>query len=135
MVSVTPSVQFARLTKRDASTEHEATARINSQMPLEVKVERADLVIDNDGSQEALTQRVASVAPRVRFSTEFRLFFDCFSTDFVCFDAAGASDAPTVALQRAAAICHAAAGLCRAVVSQIVVSTRQRLTDESGVSL
>ena len=65
VVSVTPATQLARLTKRDTSTEQEASARINSQMPLADKVERADIVVDNDGSEEALAQRVASLAPRL----------------------------------------------------------------------
>ena len=35
---------------RDGSTEAEATARIEAQMPLAEKMRRADLILDNDGA-------------------------------------------------------------------------------------
>ncbi len=37
---------------RDGSTEAEATARIEAQMPLAEKMRRADLILDNDGASD-----------------------------------------------------------------------------------
>ena len=59
MVSVSPDIQLARLTRRDGTTEQEATSRINAQMPLAEKVQRADVIIDNDGSEAALSRKIA----------------------------------------------------------------------------
>ncbi|MGG3444147.1 dephospho-CoA kinase [Bacillus cereus] len=50
VVAVMPSTQLERLMKRNNFSEEEATARIQSQMPLEEKVKRADEVINNDGT-------------------------------------------------------------------------------------
>ncbi|MGE6539538.1 dephospho-CoA kinase [Bacillus luti] len=50
VVAVTPNTQLDRLMKRNNFSEEEATARIQSQMPLEEKVKNADEVINNDGT-------------------------------------------------------------------------------------
>ncbi|EPF15151.1 dephospho-CoA kinase [Bacillus cereus BAG1O-3] len=50
VVAVKPHTQLERLMKRNNFSEEEATARIQSQMPLEEKVENADEVINNDGT-------------------------------------------------------------------------------------
>ncbi|MBZ3762838.1 dephospho-CoA kinase [Bacillus cereus] len=50
VVAVKPHTQFERLMKRNNFSEEEATARIQSQMPLEEKVKNADEVINNDGT-------------------------------------------------------------------------------------
>ncbi|TCP32101.1 dephospho-CoA kinase [Scopulibacillus darangshiensis] len=50
LVYVTPDVQLKRLMLRDGSTEKEALARIQSQLPLEEKKQLADAVINNNGS-------------------------------------------------------------------------------------
>lgn len=50
VVAVTPNTQLNRLMKRNNFSEEEATARIQSQMPLEEKVKNADEVINNDGT-------------------------------------------------------------------------------------
>lgn len=50
VVAVTPDTQLERLMKRNGFSEEEATARIQSQMPLEEKVKNADEVINNDGT-------------------------------------------------------------------------------------
>lgn len=52
VVSVPDDVQVARLMARDALTRDQAQARIASQMPLQDKVARAGVVIDNSGSRE-----------------------------------------------------------------------------------
>ncbi|MED3054707.1 dephospho-CoA kinase [Bacillus thuringiensis] len=50
VVAVKPHMQLERLMKRNNFSEEEATARIQSQMPLEEKVKNADEVINNDGT-------------------------------------------------------------------------------------
>ncbi len=50
VVAVKPHTQLERLMKRNNFLEEEATARIQSQMPLEEKVKNADEVINNDGT-------------------------------------------------------------------------------------
>ncbi|HHT7225507.1 dephospho-CoA kinase [Bacillus thuringiensis] len=50
VVAVTPDTQLERLMKRNGFSEDEATARIQSQMPLAEKVKNADEVINNDGT-------------------------------------------------------------------------------------
>lgn len=59
VVSVSPGVQLARLTCRDGTTEEEASSRINAQMSLARKVQRADVIIDNNGTRANLIQKVA----------------------------------------------------------------------------
>lgn len=50
--------QLARLMERDRLTITAAEARINSQMPIEEKCDRAHLVLDNSSTPEALLQQV-----------------------------------------------------------------------------
>lgn len=52
VVWVDRTTQEARLTKRDNSTIEQARARIDSQLPLDMKREMADYVIDNSGTLE-----------------------------------------------------------------------------------
>lgn len=61
VVSLEPAVQLERLMARDSSTEDEAMARIDSQLPLADKVAVADYVIDNGGTEDATRARVAEV--------------------------------------------------------------------------
>jgi len=57
VVAVTEENQLHRLMSRNKLTEHQARARIASQIPLLDKVKRADAVIDNNGSiQESEAQ-------------------------------------------------------------------------------
>lgn len=50
--------QLQRLMQRDFLTLEQAQARINSQMPLEEKCDRADIILDNSATQAALLQQV-----------------------------------------------------------------------------
>ncbi|MEH7885944.1 dephospho-CoA kinase [Bacillus sp. JJ1609] len=52
LVYVDEETQLERLMKRNGYSEAEALSRIESQMPLKLKVELADAVIDNRGSIE-----------------------------------------------------------------------------------
>lgn len=47
-----------RLMKRDGLSEEEAKGRIRTQIPIHEKVERADYVVNNDGSHEELISEV-----------------------------------------------------------------------------
>lgn len=50
--------QLARLIERDRLTTEAAEARINSQMPIEEKCDRADIILDNSSTLKALLQQV-----------------------------------------------------------------------------
>lgn len=50
MVYTKPELQLERLIKRNAYSQEEAKARINSQMPIDSKIELADIIIDNSGT-------------------------------------------------------------------------------------
>ncbi|MDR0820188.1 MAG: dephospho-CoA kinase [Endomicrobium sp.] len=58
VVRVSYDIQVERLALRDKLNADQARKRINSQMPMEKKVELADFVIDNSGSKEDLKKRV-----------------------------------------------------------------------------
>lgn len=51
LVYVAEEEQLRRLCLRDSCTEEQGLRRIRAQMPLEEKISRADVVIDNGGSQ------------------------------------------------------------------------------------
>lgn len=50
LVYTKPELQLERLIKRNAYSQEEAKARINSQMPIDSKIELADIIIDNSGT-------------------------------------------------------------------------------------
>jgi len=54
VVMCSPECQLQRLMERDDLTEEQAIARINSQMAISKKIDRADVVIDNSTSLEEL---------------------------------------------------------------------------------
>ena len=58
VVSCLPQQQIERLMQRDNLTVEQAQARINSQMPLSEKCDRADVVLDNSSTLEDLKQQV-----------------------------------------------------------------------------
>ncbi|KAF7318136.1 CoaE-domain-containing protein [Mycena chlorophos] len=58
VVFCSPEVQLQRLMKRDNSSHEEASARLNSQLPITDKVLYADHVVDNAGTPEDLEIRV-----------------------------------------------------------------------------
>ncbi|MBS9335045.1 dephospho-CoA kinase [Fructobacillus sp. M1-13] len=53
--------QLERLMARDHLDEWAAQARIKSQMPVQEKIKKADLVINNDGSEAELAAQVAEL--------------------------------------------------------------------------
>lgn len=63
VVAASPERQQARLERRDGLAADAARARIAAQMPVEEKVSRADFVIRNDDSLEALEAAVSALWP------------------------------------------------------------------------
>ncbi|CAD7702962.1 unnamed protein product [Ostreobium quekettii] len=61
LVDCDEHTQLSRLMARDGSSQQDASARINSQMPLAQKRELADVCLDNSGSREELARQVAEV--------------------------------------------------------------------------
>ena len=58
VVSVTPEIQKQRLMSRNNLSEIEASNRIQSQLPMEVKEQGADAVIHNNGTVEATEKQL-----------------------------------------------------------------------------
>lgn len=65
VVTADPEIQLARLMERDGSTEEEARARIESQLPLARKEALADVVIRNDGHLQHLREAVDDAHRRI----------------------------------------------------------------------
>lgn len=65
VVDAPVETQVARTVARDGGTTEEALARIRAQMPLEEKARRADHVIDNTGTLDALRARADEVLDAV----------------------------------------------------------------------
>lgn len=66
VVWVDPETQIQRLIARDGISEEQARNRIEAQMPLDLKREKADLVIDNSGSLEETKVQFEQVLNRVK---------------------------------------------------------------------
>ncbi|KAJ0110594.1 hypothetical protein Patl1_01038 [Pistacia atlantica] len=61
VVWVDPETQLRRLVGRDRTSEEDARNRINAQMPLDIKRSKADIVIDNSGSLDDLSEQFRKV--------------------------------------------------------------------------
>jgi dephospho-CoA kinase len=61
VVAVEPGTQLARLTKNRGMTEQDVQARMQAQAPAAERLAAATHVIDNDGSLQALEERVDAV--------------------------------------------------------------------------
>ena len=61
LVYAPPEVQIARVMKRNHLTRDEAAARLAAQMPIDEKLERADVVIRNDGTMKELQTLVDEI--------------------------------------------------------------------------
>jgi dephospho-CoA kinase len=59
-------IQLQRLMKRDGSSREEASARLNSQLPISDKMDYADMIIENSGSIQELEQEVATFVKKLR---------------------------------------------------------------------
>ena len=60
-----PDTQLRRLVERDGLSEADARRRIDAQLPIEHKVERADFVIRTDGSLDDTNQQVDALAQQL----------------------------------------------------------------------
>lgn len=58
VVSCLPQQQLRRLMERDHLTLEQASDRINSQFPLQEKVARADIILDNSSTLEELLKQI-----------------------------------------------------------------------------
>lgn len=61
VVTVTEDVQLKRLMERNQFSEEEALSRIRSQLPLSVKEQGADAVINNNGSLEETKKQLLNI--------------------------------------------------------------------------
>ncbi|XVF21935.1 hypothetical protein REPUB_Repub12eG0132000 [Reevesia pubescens] len=66
VVWVDPETQLRRLMERDDSAEEDARNRINAQMSLDLKRNKADIVIENAGSLQDLQERFREVLLQVK---------------------------------------------------------------------
>ena len=66
VASIPEHLQVERLMARNHLTEAEARARIASQMPLAEKCARADVVLDNSNTREALAEQVRTAYFRAK---------------------------------------------------------------------
>mmetsp|Transcript_17783 Transcript_17783/g.53564 ORF Transcript_17783/g.53564 Transcript_17783/m.53564 type:complete len:161 (+) Transcript_17783:790-1272(+) len=71
-VACSSAVQLQRLMARDGSTKQDASARIASQMPMEDKIARSEIVVNNDGTREELIKRVESLGGALQAHQAFR---------------------------------------------------------------
>jgi dephospho-CoA kinase len=61
VVTVRPEVQLERLVLRDGISRDEAQRIIESQMPLAEKEKQGRIVIDNSGTPEETSRRLAEI--------------------------------------------------------------------------
>jgi len=58
VVSCSPEQQLNRMMERDRLSLEQAQARLNSQLPIQDKIARADVVLDNSSTLETLLKQV-----------------------------------------------------------------------------
>ncbi|MFA5147038.1 MAG: dephospho-CoA kinase [Candidatus Omnitrophota bacterium] len=66
VVKASRKAQIERCAKKFGMTETEITKRIRSQMPLQRKIEMADLVIDNSGTRSETRKQIMKLWRKVR---------------------------------------------------------------------
>jgi dephospho-CoA kinase len=67
------ALQLSRLRARDGMTREEAEARLASQLPIDEKARRADVVVSNDGDVASLRSRAAPLLAALRSGLSRRL--------------------------------------------------------------
>ncbi len=65
VVKTKPSTQIKRAMKRLHITRTEALTRIKAQMPLKEKIRRADIIIDNNGTQIKTKEQVKDICQKI----------------------------------------------------------------------
>ncbi|MNI94572.1 Dephospho-CoA kinase [compost metagenome] len=68
VVYVPREVQIQRLIARSGLTEEQARARLDSQMDIELKREKADYVIDNSGDPAETEKQIEQLMDRLGFT-------------------------------------------------------------------
>ncbi|MBY9080320.1 dephospho-CoA kinase [Paenibacillus sp. HN-1] len=68
VVYVPRKVQISRLITRNGLTEEQARARLDSQMDIELKREKADYVIDNSGDLAGTERQIEQLLDRLGFT-------------------------------------------------------------------
>ena len=63
--SSSAEIQLQRLMRRDGSTREDARSRLLAQLPIAEKLEYADIVLDNSGTQAELEVQVDELARRL----------------------------------------------------------------------
>lgn len=58
LITTNPDIQLERLMSRNNYTKEEALKRINSQLPQDEKIKKADYVISNDSTVEELEKKI-----------------------------------------------------------------------------
>jgi dephospho-CoA kinase len=66
LVAASESTQLSRILERDGLAEADARARIAAQLPLATKRQRADYVLENDGTRAELAAQVDALLPLLR---------------------------------------------------------------------
>ncbi|GLC64510.1 hypothetical protein PLESTF_000173800 [Pleodorina starrii] len=69
LVACSDEQQLERLLRRDGGSTERARARIAAQLPMEEKRRLADIVVENDGTLEALQAKVDDLLTRLRRGT------------------------------------------------------------------
>ncbi|TAE59264.1 MAG: dephospho-CoA kinase [Nostocales cyanobacterium] len=64
VVACSETQQKTRLMERNNLTSEQATARINSQLPMSEKIKLADIVLDNSSTLESLLQQIDQAIQR-----------------------------------------------------------------------
>ncbi len=70
VVHVPREDQETRLVTRDGLSQEEARLRLDAQMPIDEKKQRADIIIDNSGSMDRTRSQVEQVAADLRTRAE-----------------------------------------------------------------
>ncbi|MFN4150132.1 MAG: dephospho-CoA kinase [Candidatus Sericytochromatia bacterium] len=60
--------QLERLIKRNKYTKEEAIKRINSQIPIKEKVNKADFLVDTNGSIESIKEQVSNLLSKLHWN-------------------------------------------------------------------
>jgi dephospho-CoA kinase len=66
VVATSPATQLARVRARDGLSEAAVLARVAAQLPIAEKKQRADFVIDNDGTPDELGRAVDELVSKLR---------------------------------------------------------------------
>ncbi len=73
VVHASPAAQRSRLSERDGITPEEAAARIASQLPIDEKARRADVLVTNDGDLPSLRAKARPLLDALRSGLSRRL--------------------------------------------------------------